>query len=174
MSLTPRNGRTLSPILRDHADLYKGLVCGSLLELHLVDSSWSLSSSRWMVEREQNTTCTFPGFDSRNCWYRHSGFPILNRASFGIFGAWWPTFNRAVMAIVWNGVNAVQGSPYSMPKLSLTNSHTDTLKQEHSVFMLCYTLWLRTLRIYRMLCKDTPLLVLLIHSRVLSAQLLWL
>jgi cytosine/uracil/thiamine/allantoin permease len=38
-----------------------------------------------------------------------SGYPILNRASFGIFGAWWPTFNRAVMAIVWNGVNAVQG-----------------------------------------------------------------
>jgi NCS1 family nucleobase:cation symporter-1 len=39
----------------------------------------------------------------------YSGFPILNRASFGVFGAWWPTFNRAVMAIVWNGVNAVQG-----------------------------------------------------------------
>ena len=39
----------------------------------------------------------------------HSGFPILSRASFGVFGAWWPTFNRAVMAIVWNGVNAVQG-----------------------------------------------------------------
>ncbi|PQE21565.1 NCS1 nucleoside transporter protein [Rutstroemia sp. NJR-2017a WRK4] len=40
---------------------------------------------------------------------RNSGYPILNRAAFGVFGAWWPTFNRAVMAIVWNGVNAVQG-----------------------------------------------------------------
>lgn len=30
----------------------------------------------------------------------HIGFPILNRSAFGIFGAWWPTFNRAVMAIV--------------------------------------------------------------------------
>lgn len=39
-----------------------------------------------------------------------SGFPILTRSSFGIFGAWWPTFNRAVMAIVWNGVNCVQGA----------------------------------------------------------------
>lgn len=39
----------------------------------------------------------------------HIGFPILNRSAFGIYGAWWPTFNRAVMAIVWNGVNAVQG-----------------------------------------------------------------
>lgn len=35
----------------------------------------------------------------------HVGYPILNRAAFGIFGAWWPTFNRAVMATVWNGVN---------------------------------------------------------------------
>jgi NCS1 family nucleobase:cation symporter-1 len=32
---------------------------------------------------------------------------VLNRAAFGVFGAWWPTFNRAVMAIVWNGVNGV-------------------------------------------------------------------
>lgn len=30
----------------------------------------------------------------------HVGFPILNRAAFGVYGAWWPTFNRAVMAIV--------------------------------------------------------------------------
>ncbi|KEF56084.1 uncharacterized protein A1O9_07665 [Exophiala aquamarina CBS 119918] len=39
----------------------------------------------------------------------HVGFPILNRAAFGVFGAWWPTFNRAVMATVWNGVNGIQG-----------------------------------------------------------------
>lgn len=39
------------------------------------------------------------------CSVYHVGFPILNRAAFGVFGAWWPTFNRAVMAIVWNGVN---------------------------------------------------------------------
>ena len=30
----------------------------------------------------------------------HVGFPILNRSAFGVYGAWWPTFNRAVMAIV--------------------------------------------------------------------------
>ncbi|TGO74934.1 hypothetical protein BELL_0246g00030 [Botrytis elliptica] len=34
---------------------------------------------------------------------------VYHIAAFGVFGAWWPTFNRAVMAIVWNGVNAVQG-----------------------------------------------------------------
>ncbi|KAL2882077.1 hypothetical protein SGCOL_002339 [Colletotrichum sp. CLE4] len=39
----------------------------------------------------------------------HVGYPVVCRAAFGVYGAWWPTFNRAVMAIVWNGVNAVQG-----------------------------------------------------------------
>ncbi|KAE8359686.1 permease for cytosine/purines, uracil, thiamine, allantoin-domain-containing protein [Aspergillus caelatus] len=41
--------------------------------------------------------------------YRIS-FPVLCRSSWGPLGALWPTFNRAVMAIVWNGVNAVQGA----------------------------------------------------------------
>ncbi|KAH7305523.1 NCS1 nucleoside transporter [Stachybotrys elegans] len=39
----------------------------------------------------------------------HIGYPVVCRTSFGVYGAWWPTFNRAVMAIVWNGVNLVQG-----------------------------------------------------------------
>ncbi|KAH7363280.1 NCS1 nucleoside transporter [Plectosphaerella cucumerina] len=39
----------------------------------------------------------------------HIGFPVVCRMAFGVYGAWWPTFNRAVMAIVWNGVNMVQG-----------------------------------------------------------------
>lgn len=37
-------------------------------------------------------------------------FPVLCRSSFGPWGAFWPTFNRAVMSIVWNGVNSVQGA----------------------------------------------------------------
>ncbi|KAL8418025.1 hypothetical protein RB594_001581 [Gaeumannomyces avenae] len=39
----------------------------------------------------------------------HVGFPVVNRAAFGVFGALWPTLNRALMATVWNGVNLVQG-----------------------------------------------------------------
>ncbi|KAJ3131444.1 hypothetical protein HK100_006348 [Physocladia obscura] len=39
----------------------------------------------------------------------HIGFPVLNRSAFGIYGGLWPTFSRAVISIVWNGVNAVQG-----------------------------------------------------------------
>ncbi|KAJ5561407.1 hypothetical protein N7535_004126 [Penicillium sp. DV-2018c] len=37
-------------------------------------------------------------------------FPVLCRSSFGHWGALWPTFNRAVMSVVWNGVNTVQGA----------------------------------------------------------------
>ncbi|KAI9155648.1 permease [Paramyrothecium foliicola] len=37
-------------------------------------------------------------------------FPVFCRSSFGVYGAYWPTFNRAVMSIVWNGVTTVQGA----------------------------------------------------------------
>ncbi|RAL00019.1 nucleobase cation symporter-1 family protein [Aspergillus ibericus CBS 121593] len=37
-------------------------------------------------------------------------FPVLCRSSFGPWGAFWPTFNRAAMSIVWNGVNVTQGA----------------------------------------------------------------
>lgn len=34
----------------------------------------------------------------------HISFPVVNRASFGIWGALWPVFNRAAMASIWYGV----------------------------------------------------------------------
>ena len=36
----------------------------------------------------------------------HISFPIVNRASFGIWGSLWPVLNRAVMACIWYGVQA--------------------------------------------------------------------
>ncbi|KAH0848763.1 hypothetical protein AYO21_09876 [Fonsecaea monophora] len=36
----------------------------------------------------------------------HISFPVVCRASFGIWGSWWPVFNRAAMACVWYGVQA--------------------------------------------------------------------
>ncbi|KAG5986512.1 hypothetical protein E4U52_000185 [Claviceps spartinae] len=39
----------------------------------------------------------------------HIGFPVANRASFGIWGSLWPVFNRAAMACVWYGVQAYIG-----------------------------------------------------------------
>lgn len=39
----------------------------------------------------------------------HVGFPVIARASFGVYGAFWPVVNRVIMSIIWNGVNVVQG-----------------------------------------------------------------
>jgi NCS1 family nucleobase:cation symporter-1 len=36
----------------------------------------------------------------------HISFPVVTRASFGIWGALWPVFNRAAMACIWYGVQA--------------------------------------------------------------------
>ncbi|CEH17938.1 Uridine permease/thiamine transporter/allantoin transport [Ceraceosorus bombacis] len=36
----------------------------------------------------------------------HVPFPVIVRSSFGLFGAIWPVINRAVMACVWQGVQA--------------------------------------------------------------------
>ncbi|KAL1613963.1 uracil permease [Diplodia seriata] len=36
----------------------------------------------------------------------HIGFPVVNRASFGVWGSLWPVFNRAAMACVWYGVQS--------------------------------------------------------------------
>ena len=36
------------------------------------------------------------------------GYPVLARASFGLFGSIWPVLNRVFMSIIWNGINLVQ------------------------------------------------------------------
>jgi len=36
----------------------------------------------------------------------HIGFPVLARASFGVWGSFWPVLNRAVMACVWTAVQS--------------------------------------------------------------------
>ncbi|KAI9680636.1 MAG: hypothetical protein M1817_004076 [Caeruleum heppii] len=39
----------------------------------------------------------------------HIGFPVVGRASFGIYGSLWPVLNRAVMAAIWYGTQCVIG-----------------------------------------------------------------
>ncbi|KAG3229927.1 NCS1 nucleoside transporter family [Suillus brevipes Sb2] len=39
----------------------------------------------------------------------HVTFPVVNRASFGIFGSLWCVFNRATMACIWYGVQSSIG-----------------------------------------------------------------
>lgn len=36
----------------------------------------------------------------------HISFPVVSRASFGIWGSLWPVFNRAAMACIWYGVQS--------------------------------------------------------------------
>lgn len=37
-------------------------------------------------------------------------YPVICRSSFGILGAGWPAFNRAVMATVWQSINSASGA----------------------------------------------------------------
>lgn len=39
----------------------------------------------------------------------HLAFPVISRSSFGIFGSYWPVFNRAGMACIWYGVQSWLG-----------------------------------------------------------------
>lgn len=69
----------------------------------------------------------------------HISFPVVSRASFGIWGSLWPVFNRAAMACIWYGVQSwiggecvtlmlraiwpqYQNLPNSMPSSSGTNT----------------------------------------------------
>ena len=69
----------------------------------------------------------------------HISFPVVTRASFGIWGSLWPVFNRAAMACIWYGVQSwiggqcvtlmiraiwtkYQDLPNSLPASSNTNT----------------------------------------------------
>lgn len=45
----------------------------------------------------------------------HISFPVTARASFGIWGSFWPVLNRVVMAIIWYGVQSYIGGIHSHP-----------------------------------------------------------
>ena len=47
----------------------------------------------------------------------HISFPVVSRASFGIWGSLWPVFNRAAMACIWYGVQSwIGGTPDALFK----------------------------------------------------------
>ncbi|KAL2817910.1 NCS1 nucleoside transporter [Aspergillus cavernicola] len=82
--------------------------------LYAASTGLTVGLSMW-----EAVACSFAGQFLAGCLMALNGrggalyripFPVLCRASFGPWGALWPTFNRAVMSIVWNGVNAVQGA----------------------------------------------------------------
>jgi NCS1 family nucleobase:cation symporter-1 len=85
-------------------------------------NTWMISSSMIVVSNGagglswwQSWLCVWIGYAIAACFVMmtgrigatyHISFPVVSRASFGIWGALWPVFNRAAMACIWYGVQA--------------------------------------------------------------------
>jgi hypothetical protein len=81
-------------------------------------NTWMISSSLitgFGLSWWQSWICVWLGYSIAACFVvltgrigstYHIGFPVLARASFGIWGSLWPVFNRAAMACIWYGVQA--------------------------------------------------------------------
>ncbi|KAF2126569.1 uracil permease [Dothidotthia symphoricarpi CBS 119687] len=80
-------------------------------------NTWMISSSNIVegLSWWQSWLCVWVGYSIAACFIcltgrigatYHISFPVVNRASFGVWGALWPVFNRAAMACVWYGVQA--------------------------------------------------------------------
>ncbi|KAJ2893845.1 Uracil permease [Zalerion maritima] len=83
-------------------------------------NTWMISSSMIVAGLSwwQSWLCVWIGYTIAACFVclsgrigamYHIGFPVVSRASFGIWGSLWPVFNRAAMACVWYGVQAYIG-----------------------------------------------------------------
>ncbi|ROW04519.1 hypothetical protein VMCG_05009 [Cytospora schulzeri] len=83
-------------------------------------NTWMISSSMVVAGLSwwQSWLCVWIGYTITACFVcltgrigamYHIGFPVVNRASFGVWGSLWPIFNRAAMACIWYGVQAYIG-----------------------------------------------------------------
>ncbi|GAA5979906.1 hypothetical protein JCM10908_001460 [Rhodotorula pacifica] len=100
------------------------------------------------------------------------GFPVVCRSSFGIWGAGWPALNRAVMAIVWQGVNSVSGGQalyvmlYSMfPSIGNIDNKMPKGSALTSAQMICFFVFLVLNGL--MLMLDIPKWKRLVWTKVL-------
>ncbi|KAJ5361322.1 hypothetical protein N7541_002166 [Penicillium brevicompactum] len=87
----------------------------------------SLNINTWMISSSmivdglswwQSWICVWVGYFVAACFVcltgrigavYHISFPVTARASFGIWGSFWPVLNRVVMAIIWYGVQSYIG-----------------------------------------------------------------
>lgn len=80
-------------------------------------NTWMIASSAVVqgVSWWQAWLCVWIGYAIAACFLvttgrigavYHIGFPVVSRASFGIWGGLWPVFNRAAMAAIWYGVQS--------------------------------------------------------------------
>ncbi|KAG8886495.1 hypothetical protein FRB97_003006, partial [Tulasnella sp. 331] len=83
----------------------------------------------------------------------HITFPVVNRASFGLFGSLWCVFNRAAMACIWWGVQAWIGGQCMEVMLRSIFPGTQNIKNSMSAssgtntrdFMCFFLYWLISL-----------------------------
>ncbi|MCJ1339221.1 hypothetical protein MMC09_004510 [Bachmanniomyces sp. S44760] len=80
-------------------------------------NTWMISSSMIVggLSWWQSWLCVWIGYTIAACFIcltgrigatYHISFPVVVRASFGIWGSLWPVFNRAAMACIWYGVQS--------------------------------------------------------------------
>ncbi|KAJ9194755.1 hypothetical protein DTO164E3_7176 [Paecilomyces variotii] len=80
-------------------------------------NTWMISSSMIVggLSWWQSWICVWVGYFIAACFIcltgrigatYHISFPVVTRASFGIWGSLWPVFNRAAMACIWTGVQS--------------------------------------------------------------------
>ncbi|RQM05271.1 hypothetical protein DH86_00001795 [Scytalidium sp. 3C] len=82
-------------------------------------NTWMISSSMIVAPSGlswwQSWLCVWLGYTIAGCFIcltgrigatYHISFPVVSRASFGIWGSLWPVFNRAAMACIWYGVQS--------------------------------------------------------------------
>ncbi|KAE8352735.1 permease for cytosine/purines, uracil, thiamine, allantoin-domain-containing protein [Aspergillus coremiiformis] len=87
----------------------------------------SLNINTWMISSSmivdglswwQSWICVWIGYFLAACFVcmtgrigavYHISFPVVCRASFGVWGSLWPVFNRAAMAVIWYGVQGYIG-----------------------------------------------------------------
>ncbi|KXX78415.1 Uracil permease [Madurella mycetomatis] len=83
-------------------------------------NTWMISGSMIVggLSWWQSWLCVWLGYAIAACFIcltgrigatYHIGFPVVGRASFGIWGSLWPVFNRAAMACIWYGVQSYIG-----------------------------------------------------------------
>ncbi|KAI9889752.1 MAG: hypothetical protein M1814_004954 [Vezdaea aestivalis] len=97
----------------------------------MISSSMIISGLSWW----QSWICVWIGYFISACFIcltgrigatYHIGFPVVGRASFGIWGSLWPVFNRAAMACIWYGVQAwIGGECVALMIRSIWNSFQD-------------------------------------------------
>ncbi|THC96548.1 hypothetical protein EYZ11_003992 [Aspergillus tanneri] len=89
--------------------------------------NWKADGNTWMISSSmivdglswwQSWLCVWVGYFIAACFVcltgrigavYHISFPVVCRSTFGIWGSLWPVLNRAVMAVIWYGVQSYIG-----------------------------------------------------------------